>query len=111
MILLDSLFRLSDVITAPICFLVLMMVMSIIIKNYKDEKLRRLFLKAFYYKMFFAFAYTAVNSFYYRGGDTEMYYHATNYLHNAVMDDIDNFQRIYMTKMINVKTPLMNYFI
>ncbi len=68
-------------------------------------------MKAFYFKMFFTLAYTAVNSFYYRGGDTEMYYHATNFLHNAVMDNADNFQLIYSTKMINVKTTLMDYFI
>ena len=111
MVLLDSLFSLSDIITAPICFVVLLMVFSVIVTKYKDEKIKRIFLKAFYYKMFFTLAYTAINSFYYRGGDTEMYYHATNFLHNAVMDDINNLGKVYSTKMINVKTDLMNYFI
>lgn len=68
-------------------------------------------MKAFYFKMLFALIYTLLNTFYYRSGDSEMYYQATQALHKAVMDDSDNFIKIAMTKMINVKTELMNYFI
>jgi hypothetical protein len=110
MVLLDSLFTVSDIIKGPLCFVLLLMVFSVVVRKYKDEKMRKLFLKAFYFKMFFALAYTFTNSFYYRGGDTVMYFHATNYLHNAFNDDVGNFTKIYMTKMINVKTTLVNYF-
>jgi len=55
--------------------------------------------------------FTLVNSYYYRGGDTEMYFNCAEYLKRAVSDDSQNFTKIYMTKVINVKTTLMNYFI
>jgi hypothetical protein len=111
MFLLDSLFKSSDIIAVPIFFMILLMAFSIIIKKYKNDETRRLYLRAFYFKMFFSLAYTILNTFYYRGGDTEMYYFATQYLHQAVNDDGANVQVIYATKMINVKTELMNYFL
>lgn len=111
MIFQAILFDISDIIVGPICFIILLMVFSAILNKYKDEKIKKILLRAFYFKMFCTLAYTATNSFYYRGGDTEMYYQCTQYLHQAVMDDVDNFAKIYSTKMINVKTDLMNYFI
>lgn len=40
-----------------------------------------------------------------------MYFFCTEYLHNAVMDDSDNLMKIYLTKGINLKTSLMDYFV
>ena len=108
---LALLLRPGDIIAAPVCFLILLMLISIIIKKYKDDEYKRLIVKAFYFKMSFALIYTLISSFYYRTGDTHMYYEATQALHRAVMDDSDNFLKIYFTKVINVKTSLMNYFI
>jgi hypothetical protein len=110
--LLASLFQSGDFFAAPICFIVLLMIMSVILHKYEDEKLKKLFLRAFYFKMAMTLAYTSVISFYYGGeGDTEMYYFCTQDLHKAVMDNTDNFLKVYTTKVINVKTPLMDYFI
>lgn len=111
MILLDSLFIASDIFLAPLCFVVLLMVMSAVITKYKDDSTRSLFLKAFYIKMGVTLLFTIFSSFYYSGGDSEMYYFSCLRLHKAVIDDPDNFMKIYMTKVINVKTPLMDYFI
>jgi hypothetical protein len=111
MIILASLLRPSDFFIAPLCFVVLLMCMSVIVRKYKDDHQKKLFLKAFYFKMLFTLIYTLLMSYYYRGGDTEMYYDCTLSLHKAVMDDNGNFTKIFMTKVINVKTPLMNYFL
>ena len=111
MILLGSLFRDVDFLAAPICFIILLMVFSVIIVKYKDDRTRTLFLQAFYFKMACALIFTAFSSFYYSGGDSEMYYFAGLHLHEAVMDDPNNFVKIFLTKVINVKTTLMDYFI
>jgi hypothetical protein len=108
---LDILFRSTDIFVAPLCFAVLLMIFSVIVSKYKDDRIKFLFVKAFYFKMACALMFTAVNTFYYRSGDTVLYYNCTKYLHDAVMDDYDNLLKIYQTKMINVKTPLMNYFV
>lgn len=112
MIFLDTLFFPGDIFSAPIFFVILLMVMSMVLRKYKDDKIKNLFLKAFYFKMFMTVAYTSIMTFYYDGkGDTAMYYFCTLDLHKAVMDDTDNFLKIYTTKVINVKTTLMDYFI
>jgi|GEM_PF-257753 len=106
-----SLLQSSDLFVGPLCFILLLMVFSVVVRKYRDERLKRLFLQAFYFKMAFALLYTVVNSYYYRGGDSEMYYHCTQFLHKAVMDDTDNFWKIMLTKKMHVKTELVNYFI
>ncbi len=111
MFLLKTLFTGADVFAGPLCLVLLMMAFSVIVRKYKDDKIKRLLLRAFYFKMFCTIAYTFLNSYYYRGGDTEMYYQCAQFLRNAVLDDTDNFTKIYMTKAINVKTTLMNYFL
>jgi hypothetical protein len=111
MILLDSLFAINDFVIVPICFVVLLMFFSIIVKKYKDEKIKKLFIRAFFFKMSCTLLFAAVNTFYYNGGDSEMYYFCTQYLHQAVTENTDNFLTIYTTKAVNVKSSLMDYFI
>src|SRR5688500_12058137 len=108
--ILAALFMTSDIIASPLCFTIFLMIFSVFIKKYKDDDFRKLLLKAFYFKMAFALIYTLLNTFYYRSGDSDMYYQATKALHRAVLDDSDNFMKIYLTKMINVKTDLVAYF-
>src|SRR5688572_25690734 len=110
MILLDILFKPLDVIVAPLCFVLLLMIFSGIMRKYKEQQ-RKLFMKAFYFKMAFALIFTAMCSFYYRGGDTEMYYQCTQFLHKAVIDDYENLYKILGTQKISIETPLVNYFL
>jgi hypothetical protein len=110
MYFLDVLFRPTDIFIWPICVIILMMAFSVVLRKYKEEKIKKLFLQAFYFKMAITLLYTFVNSYYYRGGDSEMYYHCTQLLSKAVSDDADNLFTIFTTKAINVKTPLMTYF-
>lgn len=109
--ILATLIKPADFIFAPLCFLLLLMVFSISIRKYKDEKFRKLFLNAFYFKMVCTIFFTIITHYYYGGADSEMYYYCIQHLHKAVLDDPSNFIDIYMTKAINVETPLMNYFI
>ena len=111
MILLDSLFRINDFIVVPICFVVLLMFFSIIVNKYKDDKIKKLFIKAFFFKMTCTLLFALVNTFYYNGGDSEMYFFCTEYLQKAVTENSDNFYTIYTTKAINIKSSLMDYFI
>ena len=111
MFLLSRFFTTCDFFVAPLCFLVLMMIFSVVVKKYKDDKFKKLFLRVFYFKMICTLLFAIITDFYYKGGDSEMYFYCIKHLQNAVMDDPENFIKIYTTKMINVKTTLMNYFI
>ncbi len=109
--LLATLFRPVDIFFVPLCFVLLLMAFSVVIRKHKDERIKRLFLQAFYFKMVCAVIFTVLTIYVFGGGDSEMYYECTEALHKAVMDDGGNFWKIYTTKVINAKTPLMNYFI
>jgi len=111
MIFLASLLKSSDFFYATLCFMVLMMIMSVVVKKYKEEESRKLFMRAFYFKMFCSLAYTLISTFYYKYGDTEMYYICTQLLGNAVRDDFDNLKLIFTSQMVNIRSPLMSYFI
>ena len=101
MTLLASLFKSVDFLMGPLFFIILLMAMSVIVRKYKDDRQKELFLKAFYFKMFCTLAYTSVISFYYGGsGDTEMYYYATMDMHKAVVDNSDNFFKILTTSTV-----------
>src|SRR5205085_559688 len=93
-ILLDTLFTSVDFFAGPLCFVILLMAFSVVVRKYKDERLKKLFLLAFYFKMAFVLIFTLLNSYYYRGGDTEMYFQCSKFLHKAVMDDSGNFWEI-----------------
>src|SRR6186997_2989247 len=97
--LTQPLFRSIDFFWGAIFFVCLLMIFSIVLRKYKDDKIKRLFLQAFYFKMACAIGFLLLVIFYYRGGDTALYYDATQYLKQAVMDDGNNFIKIYMTKM------------
>src|SRR4051812_2130051 len=109
--MIPILFKPVDFIAAPICFVILLMIFSIIVKKYKNEEEKRLFLKAFYFKMIFSLLFTAMCSFYYRGGDTSMYYECTQRLHKAVSDNGNNYIEIFLTKRMHLKSSLLSYFI
>ena len=111
MILLDLLLKPVDLIVGPICFILLWMIFSFIARKYKDEVQRRIFYRAFYYKMLFALLFTLMCSFYYRSGDTEMYYDATRYLNNAVMEDPNNLLKILFANKLSFDSPFINYFV
>lgn len=110
MVFLEILLKPVDFIVAPICFGMLCMLMVFIVRKYRDDTQRRLFMKAFYFKMLFALLFTLMCSFYYRSGDTWMYYDATRYLTKAVLDNPDNLPRILLTQKLEPDGPLISYF-
>jgi hypothetical protein len=111
MILLSVYFQAFDVLLAPLCFLILFAFMYGKTNAYKDEKLTRLFMKAFYFKIFCCIAFTCIMEFYYKAGDTEMYYMATQDLQKALLDgEISPLKLLAQFKVVNLRDPLATYF-
>lgn len=108
MLLLDVLFINIDIIAAPLCFLLLMMVFSAIVKKYAEPQ-RRLFMKAFYFKMTVVLLWTTFSSFYYSGGDSEMYYFANLHMRQAVLDDFNNLFKIFWEEKTSRESMLFDY--
>ncbi len=55
-------------------------------------------------------AFTILTQFYFKGGDTSMFYQATKDLRTAISDKPDNLWLILKTQQVTFKSPLFNYF-
>ena len=110
MIFLLSFFSVEDLLIFPLCFLILFLILRNRANSYKDLRIRRQYYRAFYFKLLCVFAFTLLTQFYFKGGDTALYYQATKDLRAAIADKPDNFWLIWETQKVTLKSPLFDYF-
>jgi len=110
MFFLVSFFSGQDLLVFPLCFVVLFFILRSQANSYKDPRMRMLYYRAFYFKMICVFAFTLLTQFYFKGGDTSLYYQATKDLRAAITDKADNFWEIMKTQKLTYKSPLFDYF-
>lgn len=108
--LLVSYFSGQDLLIFPICFVLMYFILNGRASAYKDPRMRSLYFRAFYFKLICVFAFTLLTEFYFRGGDTALYYQATKDLRTAIEDRPDNFWLIVKTQAVTYKSPLFDYF-
>lgn len=99
----------NDFLFVPLCYLLLFIAFRVIIVKY-DEERRKMFTKAFHFRMFCAIVFALVVGFYYNGGDSEMYYFATMDMQKAVMQDGYSIWNALSTLKIDANHPLAPYF-
>ena len=69
-----------------------------------------LYFRAFYFKIICVFAFTLLTEFYFKGGDTSLYYQATKDLRAAVADNPDNLWVALSSQKLTYKSPLFDFF-
>src|SRR5258705_5689770 len=107
---LESFFSGQDLLVFPLCFVVLFFILRSQANSYKDPRMRMLYYRAFYFKLICVFAFTLLTQFYFKGGDTSLYYQATKDLRAAIVAQSDNFWVIMKTQKLSYKSPLFDYF-
>ena len=110
MTFLVSYFSGEDLLIFPLCFLIMYFIIKGRASSYRDLRMQKLYYRAFYFKLVGVFAFTLLTEFYFRGGDTAMYYQATKDLRAAIADKPDNFWLIWQTQEVTFKSPLFDYF-
>ena len=110
MLLLARFFSASDFFFFPVCFLIMFFIIKNRAKRNKDPKIQRLYFRAFYFKLLCVFAFTLLTEFYFKGGDTSLYYQATKDIRAAVTENPDNFWVALKTQKLSLKSPLFDYF-
>jgi hypothetical protein len=100
----------ADIIFFPVCFVILFFIVRARANRQKDERLKKLYFRAFYFKVICVILFTVITQFYFKGGDTSMYYQATKDLRAAVNDDPDNLFVILKTRQLNLEHPLTPFF-
>lgn len=111
MFLVIQFFDINDIILVPVCLVLMYAIIRGRANACHDMKLRKYYYRAFYWKMFFVFAYTFVTEFYFGGGDTSLYYQAVKDLRTAIEDDFSNFWTLLSTPHLDPGNPLAPYFL
>ena len=100
----------SDLVALPVCFRVLFFIIRNRAGHNKDPRIRMLYFRAFYFKLICVLIFTFLTEFYFKGGDTGLYYQATQDFRAAIKDNPDNIQLIAETPKLTYKSPLFDYF-
>ncbi len=75
-----------------------------------DPRLKMLYFRSFYFKLICVFAFAMLTEFYFKGGDTSLYYQATQDIRAAIKDNPDNLWLALKSSKITYKNPLFDYF-
>jgi hypothetical protein len=100
----------DDLFLVPICLLVLYGFAIRVRTKYKDTVLEKYFLPGLTARFVGTILYTLILGFYYKGGDTTMYYRAMLDLHKAVSDNSDFLGSIYLKSKLDPNEALNSYF-
>jgi hypothetical protein len=110
MILLARFFSVNDIVLFPICFLLLFFILRSRANRNKDRRIRNLYYRAFYFKTVCVLLFVTVTEFYFKGGDTALYYQATKDLRTAISDNSGNLWELAKTSKLTWDSPLFPYF-
>ncbi|HSU27283.1 MAG TPA: hypothetical protein VLJ68_02810 [Chitinophagaceae bacterium] len=110
MTFLISFFTGKDLLVFPLCLLILFYVIKNRANMYRDYRIRNIYFRSFYFKMICVLVFTLLTEFYFKGGDTSMFYQATKDLRAAIADKPENLMLILKTRQLTVKSPLFDYF-
>lgn len=102
--------RFSDIIWAPVCFMVLYIIVYKKRKKYKGTVLYGYYMPAFLWRILFAMIYTFVSQYYFLFADTNHYYQAVLDMHRAVTDDPGHLNDIYANLKLKNDNPIFDYF-
>lgn len=103
-------FSVNDIVLAPLCFLLLLMIVRNRANRTKDPFLQKLYYRGFYFKVFCVLAYTFVTEFVFHGGDTSLYFQGVKDLRHAISDDFNYVGNIIGSLNLSMDNPLTPYF-
>ncbi len=110
MLLALRFFTINDLVLAPICLFFLYSIIRSKAEKKKDPKIRKLYYRAFYFKVFCVLAYTFVSEFVFKGGDTNLYFQGVKDLRTALNDDFNHIGTIARSFKLTLDNPLTPYF-
>ena len=111
MFLLARFFQYSDILLVPFCILILFLVIRARANRNSARHVRKLYYAAFWYKLFFIFAFSLLGEYYFKGGDTALYYQAAKDLRRAVTEDVSFLTEIAGTMKVEIYDRLAPYFV
>lgn len=111
MYLLARFFQYSDILLVPFCVIILYLLLRLRAQRNKDESVRKLYYSIFWYKVFFILAFTLLGEYYFKGGDTALYYQAATDMRRAVVEDPSFIGEIAGSMKVEMYDRLAPYFV
>lgn len=105
-----SFFSPKDLLVFPLCFVILFLILRNRANSYRDIRISSLYYRAFYFRLIGVFAFTILTEFYFKGGDTALYFQATQDLRAAITARSENLWLILQTQKVTYKSELFDYF-
>ena len=110
MLLAVRFFSASDLFLFPLCCAALYYILKNRANRNTNPVIRNIYYRAFYFKIIVVILFTLLTEFYFKGGDTSLYYQATKDLRAAIAADPNNLLVTLQTNKLIVKSPLFDYF-
>lgn len=108
--LLVTFFSFNDVFFFPLCVAVCYFILRKSAQRVKDPVISKLYFKAFYFKIFCVIVFTLITEFYFKGGDTGLYYQAIKDMRAAIEADSKNFWVALTSPKLDPNNPLFPFF-
>jgi hypothetical protein len=110
MLIITHYFQYSDILLIPLCIFVLYFILRIRAERNTEKRIKQVYYKVFWYKLIFVFISILLLEFYFKGGDTSMYYQATLDMKQAVKDNPRLITYIAGSRGVDDFDPLALYF-
>lgn len=110
MLLALKFFTEIDIVAFPVCLLLFFFIIRARARRNRDPKIQALYFKAFYFKVICVVAYTLITEFYFKGGDTGLYFQASKDLKTAINADINNVWPAFTSQKLTQESPLFPFF-
>lgn len=100
----------ADLILFPLCAALFYYITKAKANKAPSFQIRKLYIRAFYFRVFVVIFSTFITEFYFKGGDTGLYYQAVQDMRTAIADDIGFLWTSLTTSHLSVSSSLFNYF-
>ncbi len=100
----------SDFLKVPLCLLLLYVIAFRVRVKYKGTEIEKYFIAGLTFRIMFTVFYTLIIGYYYKGGDTGMFYQALKDMQKAVEDDSSFLKEIYFNAKLDPDSSLTSYF-
>ena len=104
-------FSINDFFLVPLCFVIMYAIIRNRAAACKDPGIRKYYFQAFYFRTVCVFAFTLITEFYFRGGDTSLYYQGIADMRVALQDDFSHLYDIVVTSKLDPTSPLAPFFL
>ena len=104
-------FSINDFFLVPLCFVIMYAIIRNRAAACKDPGIRKYYFQAFYFRTVCVFAFTLITEFYFRGGDTSLYYQGIADMRAALQDDFSHLYDIVVTSKLDPTSPLAPFFL